>query len=449
MWKGSRFNVRVPGDSGEILVVNTLNRGVVRLVASAADVLNGRLITKQDLGRLGLETLVEHGYLVPQGEDELRTFSRWHEAIASDLKEIHCTVAVTSVCNLACPYCFEKGALQSDDQTMSLDTADRLVRWVGQLAKLAQSEKVSLFFYGGEPTLVPSLLGRIVEMARSQITGKRRLSFGIYTNGTRLTRSLTTLFRAGDFRFAQVSLDGPPEVHNQRRRTHAGEPTFADVWHAVEVLCCECGIPVKVVVNFDKDNHWAVPSLLDLICSSPFGDRIQLAFNPVFVTAGNRDYCVSYAFPEAESHRLWKNLREEATRRGLKTSYLRLIEKGPCSFHRIGHFFVSPRGKVFECIGLLGMDDFATADVHTPFDAAVLGQRQGWIQKRSRFRNECMNCPYLPICLGGCRFKALCETDSLAGRVCHKELIEHCELPLIRSLARLRTRSDAFDADHP
>lgn len=420
-----------------MLVVNTLNRGILSISSSTATLCKKGAVAQNELERLGLKVLVDHGFLVPDEEDEIGKFFEWYQAVCSDLSEIHCTVAITSACNLACPYCFEKGGLQSSHQTMSVNGAVRLVQWLADFAQFAQSEEVILFFYGGEPTLAPELVQRIIALARRRIADKRRLSFGIYTNAARLTESVISLFHADDFRFAQISLDGPEEVHNRRRSTRTGEPTFNEVWKALELLSCECAMQVKVVVNFDNDNYSAIPALLDLLRASRFGDQIQLAFNPIFVTKGNRGYCMSHVPLEVESYHLWKELHQETIRRGLKVSYLRLLDKGPCSFHRIGHFFVSPSGKVFECIGLLGMDEFPTADVHESFWPEAIEQRRKWIEKPSQLHSDCLKCPYVPLCLGGCRFKALCETGNVSGYVCHKEQIESCELPLISSLANL------------
>ncbi len=447
MWKGSRFNVSVPSDDGYVAVVNMLNRGVLSVPPSVVSLCEEASVAQEELERLKLKILADYGFLVPEEEDEHNRFHEWYQFVSSDLSHIHCTVSVTSACNLACPYCFEKGNLQSSYQTMSRRGAVRLVEWLDEFADCAQSEEVVLYFYGGEPTLVPELLHHIVAQARKRNADKRRLSFGIYTNAAKLSESLISLFRADDFRFAQVSLDGPEEVHNRRRLTRSGEHTFEEVWRALELLSCECRIQAKVVVNFDNDNYASIPSLLDLLRSSRFGHKIQLAFNPVFVTKGNQTYCMSHVPPERESYHMWKELHQEAIRRGLKVSYLRLLDKGPCSLHRIGHFFVSPSGKIFECIGLLGMEEFATADVNTRFRPKTVEQRRKWLERISRLRSDCVKCPYVPLCLGGCRFKALCETGNVSGHVCHKEQIECCELPLISNLAHLRNMDDEFDSN--
>ena len=62
-----------------------------------------------------------------------------------EIKPIRGVIALlTNQCNLACPYCFE----QRDVQTMSLDTAKKLVDFVAP----QNSPHITLF--GGEPTLM-------------------------------------------------------------------------------------------------------------------------------------------------------------------------------------------------------------------------------------------------------------------------------------------------------
>jgi len=188
---------------------------------------------------------------------------------------------------------------------------------------------------------------------------------------------------------------------------------------------------VKVVVNFDYGNFHDIPRLLDMISESPWSRCVSLAFNPVFRATGNRDYCGVYLPPTTECHLMWARLYEAAMARDLDVSPLRLLQKGPCSFHRLGHIVVSPNGNVFECIGLPGFDRFATGTVLEDYDQRCLIRRRSWIERYTVRRQECDQCEYLPLCLGGCRFQALCDTGDLSGHVCHKELIEQCELPLV------------------
>lgn len=429
-WKQSRFNIYVPSENQVVFAANTLSRAIVCFSATEAIAIQKNTFEDTDLQDNTFSHLVSNRILVQKDIDEISIFQTWFERIKCDLSEIRATIALTSACNLACEYCFQKGTFQDKPVTVTKDTADNFVNWLVDFAENANSSSVVVLFYGGEPTLVPEHMIRIADQSRKLIGSRRHLTFGIYTNAVNIPNEIMSLFNAKDFKFAQVSIDGPPNVHNRRRSTKSGKPTFYRVIDNIKSML-RCNISVRIVINFDKDNAPDVPALLDFISKDELLRTADLAFNPVFVTEGNNPYCAVHCPSEDRSYALWQTLYREAADRPLKVNPLRLLFKGPCSFHRNGHIFVSPEGNIFECIGLIGTDTVSSGNINSGFVWDDLRIREMWVNRHSKFRDECLACCYLPICLGGCRFKALCETGSLAGRVCHKELIEKCEIPLI------------------
>ncbi len=429
--KPSRYNVHVRSDAGREYCVNTLNRAVVvlpRCTESGADT--------EDSDGAAVDVCEMHGVqdtglLVPGDEDESARFAKWYSDIQLDLTEVHCTVAVTGLCNLSCPYCFQLGTLRDRGGTIDSTTIRALVKWLHGLCCQGSTETLVMHLYGGEPTLFPEVLDELMTAARQWIRRPANVQFGIYTNGVELNERLKRLYLSADFKHAQVSLDGTEEVHDRRRATGAGEPTFRLAWETIRFLACESGTRVKVVVNFDNENYASVFALLELVAHSDFSALVQVAFNPVVGTAGNQQHHAEYAPHAIDSYRMWRELYAAALRLRLDVSALRLLQKGPCSFHRLGHLFVSPTGDVFECIGLLGHDGLASATVLSSYSSSVLAKRLKWIQELAQLRQQCLECRYLPICLGGCRFQALCDTGALHGHVCHRDLIEECELKLV------------------
>jgi len=121
---------------------------------------------------------------------------------------------VTNRCNLRCVYC---GCPHIKTAELSTEQALRLVTEMADLGVLA------VHITGGEP-LVRKDLDRIVSRLRS--TGVR---FGISTNGT-LVPKRQALFEGCSS--VSLSLDGPPIVHDQHRKT--GQ--VAEVLDACRVL---------------------------------------------------------------------------------------------------------------------------------------------------------------------------------------------------------------------
>jgi len=435
VWRASRFNVHVAAEE-DVFLLNTLYRSVLRVPKSIASLCQKSSLSQRDVEAKSLHSLIEAGMLIPDYEDEWAVVERWYERISHDYSQIRCTVALTSTCNLACGYCFETGALRAKPCSMTKSTAASLLQWLCALSHHSSPKGFHIVFYGGEPTIVPTRMLQIAEDARCLLRPTGSLTFGMYTNGVTFSPMLKPLFASEDFTWAQIALDGPEKVHDKRRHLHSGQGTFKQIWRNIEFLTLDCNVKVRIVANFDKDNFDFIPILLDKIADSSFRSWIQVAFNPVFNTGLNHEYCGMHSFPEKHSYELWRILHEQAVQRGLDVSFLRMLDKGPCSIHRAANLFISPSGDIYECIGLLGLQTGVTGNVKAPFDPEALKRRDDWRAFVKRFADECKSCSYLPLCLGGCRFKALCETKSLEGPMCHKELIETCELPLVKILAK-------------
>jgi uncharacterized protein len=97
-----------------------------------------------------LALLRECKALVEEGEEERHQLAHHYErhALSFDSSHVGLTVCPTLKCNFRCPYCFE--ASQADGATMTAETVDRLIAFI---ASYKDARRLSLAWYGGEPTL--------------------------------------------------------------------------------------------------------------------------------------------------------------------------------------------------------------------------------------------------------------------------------------------------------
>lgn len=63
-------------------------------------------------------------------------------------------------------------------------------------------------------------------------------------------------------RSVQITLDGPPEIHNKRRRMPNGEDTFYKIVNNI-VEACNI-IPIVIRINVDKTNIKFVNKIIDV-----------------------------------------------------------------------------------------------------------------------------------------------------------------------------------------
>lgn len=141
------------------------------------------------------------------------------------------TLITTSDCNLCCGYCFANSGVTRRD--MSEEIAFAAVR---RALANAKGRKLSLAFFGGEPTLTQALIRTTVIYARqmaqnSQVTG---IEFSITTNGVMPSGFLDYLIRENFL--VTLSADGAPRVQDVQRPTKCGGKSSETVERSIRTL---------------------------------------------------------------------------------------------------------------------------------------------------------------------------------------------------------------------
>src|SRR5208282_1262827 len=85
-------------------------------------------------------------------------------------------VGLTEQCNLRCPHCFQRVRPRS--------AAFQESKIIASIESIVDGAAATIIFYGGEPSLFPRRMVRIME----SLAHRSRLAFGIQTNGSLLER---------------------------------------------------------------------------------------------------------------------------------------------------------------------------------------------------------------------------------------------------------------------
>jgi len=144
----------------------------------------------------------------------------------------HLELMVTHACTLRCRYCYgaatgagSRHLYGEEAAEMPLDVALQSVEMLLRCA--GGAPRVSLTFFGGEPLLALDLIRRVVPYARERAAAAgKRLDLSLSTNGIGLSAEAVDLLVANDIG-CQVSIDGPPELHDANRVTAAGAGSYA------------------------------------------------------------------------------------------------------------------------------------------------------------------------------------------------------------------------------
>jgi uncharacterized protein len=471
----SAFNVRVPLASGDVFLMNTLTDAQVvvsddvvslldRLDAGAA----GEAAAVQD-EREALETLAQNGFLVRHLASERAALESYFAAFREDPSQLRITILTTLRCNFACDYCYqgEHARFGRPADSMSIDTAAQVAAWIAKQVEEIQPRRLVLTFFGGEPLLnVPAMFeiaGRSSKHAESR--GVTQL-VNIITNGLLLTPRIVECMLPLGLTGVKVTLDGDRETHDRMRPLRGGQGTFDRIIENIRRVAPL--VPVTIGGNFDMDTADRYPKLLDFLEEQDFAGRIsKVAFKPI-IKPGEPAHPAAAVPPRpAESNRRPLNgscmtaagpstgrtgatkpgsrcdtcnllddtmtlLREEAQRRGFPTADG--VHMGPCEVYRRHSHTIGPDGSLYACPGFTG--EFALAVGHIDGrrepDHAAAARR---FERLAPWRH-CGDCPFIPVCGGGCAVAAHAELGDMDAPSCHKRSFESALVPLAEEAAR-------------
>lgn len=340
------------------------------------------------------------------------------------------TVVLTLECNLACPYCFEDHF--RGNYIMNADTSQLLIDYVKR-EQIDRGNDVELRFYGGEPLMAIPRLKEIArplfEAAKNAGTG---FSFSLVTNATLLTRPVVKDLLPLGLNCALITIDGPPEIHNAQRPFVSGAGSFDTIIKNLKSVY-EL-VTIKPGGNFTRENYRAFPAVLDALIEAGIDPAKlgQVQFSPVHPKSGAQPMHGGSCIVSDEE---WlceaiTYLRHEILRRGFAVEKLNM---GICMIELDNNMVINYDGSLYKCPGFMGWPEFR------------IGTLADGINDYSQSHNldvwkndECLDCAYLPLCFGGCRFMRKLRTGAIDGVDCRRDLLDATLETIVRQDLEMR-----------
>jgi uncharacterized protein len=380
------------------------------------------------------ETLARLGFLVTDtAEERLEMLDALTDVNRRNAK-FKAQLVLNLDCNLACAYCYEGG--MKGRRYMSPATAILLAEFL-ENDPSARGKGIELIFYGGEPLMSMDLITTISE--RLQIHAAQRkvgYSFNLVTNGTLLTRRIVRKLIPLGLKGAKVTLDGPRENHDRFRPFVSGKGSFDTIVGNVKDVCDL--IKIQVGGNYSRENFHVFPFLLDFLLDEGLTpERItHVQFVPVVRSGGDfplpefNEGCASVDEPWLAEASLF--LREEILKRGFFTPR---VGPSPCMVESDNDIVVNYDGVIFKCPALIGWQEMAVGDLETGIREFAVSHNLGVWKK-----DKCLDCEYLPLCFGGCRYLKLLLEGRIDDVECRKGYLDATLEAFVRQDLRHRPR---------
>lgn len=399
--KESRYNVWLDVADASY-VFNGMTGALLRVSRDDRVALAGFLAGKATCRPTTLLELTRGRMLVPDDLDEFAMLRRRYQASQHDASHLSLTLVTSLGCNFDCPYCFESkhpSLLESETQQAVLALVDD---------RLPTLRSFSVTWFGGEP-----LLGKKALLCLSDAFIERchraavEYSADIVTNGYRLDETTCRELRDRQIRSAQVSLDGPPEIHDGRRPLVGGQGTFwrivKNLHHAVQYLT------VSVRINVDWSNIAHTEELLRVLAGEGLAGKVEVNLGQVVAVSDGapapsstyRGRCLSgREFAKAQ-----QDFDEILHRHGFPTGSLPEPTGAPCTAVRANELVIGSRGELYKCWDSVGNPAEVVGDIRTYREAN--GRLRKWLAYDPFADAECQGCFALPVCMGGCAHHAL------------------------------------------
>jgi len=377
------------------LLYSTRRSSLVRVTRETARaVMAGRVPTAHRKLFQRLEMIVE------DPEAERRAMLGYFDRLNGRSTTLELIVVVTMACNFACPYCFEGGLKGA--RHLSRETADRLVDFVSKRLTPKFTE-LTVTFYGGEPLLAPGMIRHLSKRLRT-LADSRGVSweFGLMTNGSLLTPALVKDLIPLGLTQAQVTLDGPPRLHDRTRPFTDGTGSFHTILDNLKAV--HDRIRITLTGNYGPDTWREFIPLLDRLPAEGIAPEhiAAVRFTPIMKQPDTVRTPGACSTGCDTLNAPWTRKAAVALRQAILDRGFSTPKPGPlhCMAEIDHSLAVDWDGALYKCPAFIGRPAFAAGDLCTGIRSAAPYTPGVWKNP------DCLACPYLPQCFGGCRYMA-------------------------------------------
>jgi uncharacterized protein len=429
--KLTKWHIKAPLDNGDVILYSTLTGATVVWSKELARHLNGESLDAECFSRFPgeIEQMRKLGLLVSDQTDENAIFRYRLGKMKFDRTLGSFTILTTYRCNLACPYCIQRGVVPDSVSDMSSDTIEATLQWLVAFTGKRGLRGLDIGWFGGEPLLNPEPIERLTLGLRKALPGKR-VTGQVVTNGVLLDARMVDLLASLGSITLQVTLDGPPEIHDRRRRVRENdaEGSFGRIFAAIAEALPR--LQVVIALNVDHDNVDHVPALLALLATLEPQANLRVFVGYIGQTLAHHRFCEQHTFRDEEISHHYGSLVLQAGKAGLNTA--NDVFMGLCTWESSNTAVIDPVGNLYNCLSRVGQESVRIGHV-SDLDVAAFDVRKGRLAGAEAWEKICYECPYLPLCRGGCRYQALVRYGSWRALNCKKAIFERSYPEILRT----------------
>ena len=347
------------------------------------------------------------GFIVDDDIDEL-ILLRYRHYRSKDSNFFGVVIAPTMMCNFNCHYCYEN----SNNHFIKDEVKEAIYKKIDDI--LSRGKLLDVSWFGGEPLLAKDVIKEMSEKIRKK-KKKHNIEcmYNLVTNGYLLDASAISELLSLGINHAKITIDGPPEIHNKRRRLKGSSAdTFSKIIENIKTAV-RMGMKIRIRVNADKTNAPCLNELLQILAK----EGLQDCFIDL---ARVRGYTKTETFNTLSAIE-YGNLRIEFAKK-LKGNGFKLYGDlcypfrtfSMCGATVKNNLIIDPDGYLYRCTVEMGniKNSYGNVLNFSEKDKESMNNLK-YLTINPFEREECVNCKVLPLCMGGCAYYTLKNKNEL------------------------------------
>jgi len=361
------------------------------------------------------QVLLESGFLICSREDDDERLRAHLEKVSDGMPgTMYITLMPTLACNLACTYCFQKESPAFNRMDTAVESAT--VDWILSRVAASACRKLMVHFFGGEPLTRKDYVLRTAEkFSRAMAARGGEFDWEITTNGVYLDLPFVTAIRQYGNGWIKVTLDGDRETHDRGRVYRDGRGTFDIIFANLRAVAGH--VRIRLGGNFLPGQEASYERLLARLEEANLLAQLDaIRFKPVVDAQSNSGGSCTGCGTRSQATETLVQINRALEARIPQTTgnHMRGLPSNPCELHWTNSFTIDPDGAVYKCPAVAGRPEMAIGNVQVRAadKPAPLTRYRPW--------EQCGECAFLPVCMGGCLGGRYLKTGRTDEVDCHK-----------------------------
>ncbi|MDI3478454.1 MAG: uncharacterized protein PWQ59_1979 [Thermoanaerobacterium sp.] len=412
--KKSNYNVFFKINEEKFLAYNLMSKALAEFCSEDFEKIN-QILEKPNIKYASSyeklkDDLLKGKFLIKERLSETKILETLYLNEKFNSRKLSLTIIPNFACNFDCPYCYQNQLKASsyydlENAKMNQREKDAIVDYIDKAT--IKKEELSVTWYGGEPLLsISDIVNMSLDIKKICEKNDCKYFSFIITNGYLLNMETSKRLKNSGIKYFIVTFEGPPEIHDKRRVTKDGSPTFDTIFQNIKDSL-NIFDKIFIRINLDTENINFLGDFINLLISKGLdSNKVYLIFAPTQITSAcnmegsQLDYSIFY------------NLLIEEIDHILKTHINIFVgdksQTFGCSATKNNNFVISPEGNIYKCVTFAGDTAFRDGYLDTNNAEIKLNYNTIAWTSWSPFKDEkCSNCYLLPFCYGGCPYNSI------------------------------------------